>query len=268
MGPIPRQSSSFLQQVLPAVLLFAALAGLPLAASAQQEPPNATVDSSAQSAATDSDSQITPEDIGDSMLVHRRYQEAIDAYKNASDDSYDIWNKRGIAYQMLYDLKDAERCYKQSLRLKPDHAWALNNLGSIYDAQGDFKKSEALYRRALALDPDSARIAANLGSSLMAQDKYQEGAELYKRALKLDPDIFDTNEGPIAVNGVPLEQRAAMNYYKARDFAQAGFIDRAISYLRKALNQGFTSPAKIIQDSSFDRLRGNPAFDSLLTEHK
>lgn len=202
------------------------------------------------------------------MLVHRRYQEAIDAYKNASDDSYDVWNKRGIAYQMLYDLKDAERCYKQCLRLKPDHSWALNNLGTVYDAQGDFRKSEALYRKALALEPASARIAANLGTSLMIQNKYQEGADVYKRALKLDPDIFDADEGPIAVNGVPLEQRAAMNYYKARDFAQAGFVDRAISYLRKALNQGFTNPAKIIQDSSFDRLHGNSAFKRLLAEHQ
>lgn len=259
------QPPFLLSRLLPILLLPAALIGLCLAAKAQQATSSATPALEPPPALARSKSP-TPEGIGDSMLVKRRYQEAIEAYKNASNDSYYVWNKRGIAYQMLSDLKDAERCYKQSLRLNPDFPWAMNNLGSVYDAQGDFKKSEILYRKALALEPTSARIAANLGTSLMFQNKFGEGSEIYKRALVLDPDVLDRSEGPVYVKGLAARKSGAVSYYKAKGCAQAGIVGRAIGYLEKALHEGFTTRDKIAQDSSFASLRGNPAFKRLITE--
>jgi tetratricopeptide (TPR) repeat protein len=170
--------------------------------------------------------------------------------------SPDLWNKMGITYQMLSDMKDAAHCYKESLRLDPVHAWALNNMGTVYDAQGDFDRAEGFYRKAYEADSDSARIAMNLGTNLMAQKKYGQGSDTYKRALALDPEVFDESEGPITQSGVPIEQRGAMNYYKARDYAQAGMIDRALKSLRKAMNQGYASATEIVQDSSFAALAG------------
>ena len=41
-------------------------------------------------------------------------------------------------------------------------------------------------------------------------------------------------------------------------------LDRAIEYLRSALNEGFTNPKKIVADSEFAGLRGLPAFEQLL----
>jgi hypothetical protein len=59
-----------------------------------------------------------------------------------------------------------------------------------------------------------------------------------------------------------------MNYYMARGCARAGMNDRAIEYLRVALNEGFTNPKKIVADSEFANLRGIPAFDQLLASQK
>jgi hypothetical protein len=50
----------------------------------------------------------------------------------------------------------------------------------------------------------------------------------------------------------------------AKGCVRAGMNDRAIEYLRMALNEGFTSPKKIVADSEFAALRGIPAFDQLL----
>ena len=55
-----------------------------------------------------------------------------------------------------------------------------------------------------------------------------------------------------------------MNYYMARGCVRAGQNDRAIEYLRMALNEGFTNPKKIVADSEFAGLRGIPAFEQLL----
>ena len=261
------QHSYHLKRLLPAVLLPTLLTAATLAVKAQQVSPAPTAPSSSEAIPTAQDPPVTPEDIGDSLLVKRRYQEAIESYKKMPAHSANLWNKMGIAYQMLYDPKDAARCYKESLRLSPAHAWALNNLGTIYDAQGDFTRAERLYRKAHEADPESARITMNLGTSLMAQRKYAEGGEFYKRALALDPDVFSSSEGPVSINGVPLEQRGAMNYYKAKGYAQAGMIDPAITFLKKAMNEGFASPDDIASDSGFVHLRKFPAFKRLMAEH-
>lgn len=265
MRPFTLQRS-ILQRLFPVILLPAALLTGTFAAQSQQTPQNAAAAQVPEPAQAASDAPITAEDIGDSLLVKRRYQEALDSYKKMSNPSADLWNKMGIAYQMLFDLKDATRCYKESLRLSPTHAWALNNLGTIYDAHSDFARAEPLYRKAFEADPQSARIAMNLGTNLMTQRKYSEGSEMYKKAMTLDPEVFGSTEGPISENAVPLEQRGAMNYYMARDYAQSGDFEHALKYLRKALNEGYSSSTEVAQDSSFAGLRENAAYKRLMAE--
>lgn len=252
---------------LPGILLFASFLAEPLALRSQQIPPAAAADSHFLPPAANPEFQPTPEDIGDALLVKGRYQAAMESYKKSPSISAAAWNKMGIAYQMLSDPKDAARCYKQSLRLEPQNVFALNNLGTIYDGQGNYAKAEGMYRRALEIDPRAPRVIANLGTNLMIQNRYSQGQEMYKRALALDSEVFDDDGTPVSVSKVPSPQRGAMNYYKAQSFAQAGMIDRAIQHLKKALNEGFTTAADIAQDSSFARLRGNPSFERLMTEH-
>jgi len=44
--------------------------------------------------------------------------------------------------------------------------------------------------------------------------------------------------------------------------------ERAIEYLRSALNEGFASPRKIVADNEFAGLRGVPAFEQLLASQR
>jgi tetratricopeptide (TPR) repeat protein len=257
---------SRIQRLLPAIALLAALIGGPFSVHAQEKAMDTAPAAPPQPAPVAPAFQPTHEDMGDSLLFHRRYQEAIDQYKKGSADSPDLWNKMGIAYQMLSDLNDAARCYQQSLRLRPDHALTLNNLGTVFDLLGFYGKAEGFYRKALELNPKSARIAMNLGTNLMIQAKYAQGSAMYRRALALDPAVFDQSAGPNSTNGVPLQQRGAINYYKARNCLQAGMNDRAIAYLKMALDEGYTTPDKVAKDSAFSTLRSNPAFQQLIAE--
>jgi len=59
-----------------------------------------------------------------------------------------------------------------------------------------------------------------------------------------------------------------MNYYMAKGCARTGQNDRAIEYLRMALNEGFTNPKKILADSAFASLKGLPAFVQLMAEQR
>ena len=209
--------------------------------------------------------QPTSEDIGDALMTHQRYQAAIAAYKKAPADSADVMNKMGIAYQMMFSLEDALRCYKASLKINPANAHVFNNLGTIYDGLGEYRNAERMYRKALKLEPGSPLVLKNLGSDQLAQHKYKQGWESYKAALALDPAVFQDSAAKLRVsNPASLEERGAMNYYMAKGCVRAGMTDRAIEYLRMALNEGFTNPKRIIADSEFAGLRGVPAFERLL----
>jgi hypothetical protein len=59
-----------------------------------------------------------------------------------------------------------------------------------------------------------------------------------------------------------------MNYYMAKGCVRAGENDRAIQYLRMALNEGFTNPKKIEADVEFAGLLGTPAFMQLMAEQQ
>ncbi len=206
----------------------------------------------------------TQEEIADALMGHQRYQAAIEAYKKAPSDSADVWNKMGIAYQMMLDPLDASRCYQTSLRLGAKNSRVLNNLGTVYDSMKEYGSAERMYRKALKLDPTSALILKNLGTNLLAQHKYKRGWEAYKEALALDPSIFQNNSSPRVENPASASDRGAMNYYMAKGCVRAGMNDCAIEYLRMALNEGFTNPKKIEADSEFAGLRGVPAFEQLL----
>jgi len=207
----------------------------------------------------------SPEEIGDALMTHQRYQAAIAAYKKAPANSADAMNKMGIAYQMMFNFEDALRCYKGSLKINPANAHVYNNLGTIYDGLKDYRNAERSYRKALKLEPGSSVVLKNLGSDQLAQHKYKEGWESYKAALALDPTVFKEGAAKLRIaNPGTLEERGAMNYYMAKGCVRAGMTGRAIEYLRMALNEGFTNPRKIIADSELAGLRGLPAFEQLL----
>lgn len=209
----------------------------------------------------------TQEEIGDSLMARKHYQAAIEAYKKAPRNSAAVWNKMGIAYQMLLDTDDAEHCYRRSLGLDRKNANVLNNLGTIYDAEKQYRDAERMYSAALKLEPKSALIRKNLGTALLADHRYKKGWLEYQQALALDPHIFDQSGAPKVEDPASLEDRGAMNYYMARGCAEAGLTECAINYLRMALIEGYTNPKKLSADLQFAGLHGQPAFEELMQEH-
>jgi Tfp pilus assembly protein PilF len=209
-------------------------------------------------------SQPTDEMIGDSLSAHQRYQAALAAYVKIQDPSAAVWNKMGIAYQMMFNLKDASRCYANSLKKDPKNPQVLNNVATVYDSQKDYGTAEHYYRKALRIEPKSALILRNLGSNYMSQRKFSRGAMCFQQAMAIDPSVFDPNSGIIVQNPSTAKERGAMHYYMARSCVTAGQQGCAILNLRLALNEGFTNPKKVAADSAFASLRPLPAFQQLI----
>ncbi|MFP5206634.1 MAG: tetratricopeptide repeat protein [Acidobacteriota bacterium] len=206
----------------------------------------------------------TPEQIGDSLQARRRYQAALDSYKKVQPPSAAVWNKMGIAYQMMFNLKEAMRCYRAAIKLDHRNANFYNNLGTVYDSQKNYRQAERMYRKALKIDAQSATVLKNLGTNLLMQHKYAKGWDAYTQALTLDPEIFMDHDSPRVENPSTVKERGAMNYYMARGCVRMGQTECALQYLRMALNEGFITPQKLAEDEDFYILRNDPGFQQLL----
>lgn len=205
----------------------------------------------------------TPEQIADSLMAHQRYQAAIEQYKKAPKTA-EVWNKMGVAYQLMFNLDDAADCYQKAMKLDPKNAVVMNNLGTIYVSLKQFSKAEKTYRKALKINPKSALVHKNLGTALLAEHKYQKGWQEYQNALEDDPEIFKNSNTVRVENPASVQDRGAMNYYMAKGCVRAGQMERAVELLRMAINEGFTTPKKIAAEPEFAGLRTVPAFQEML----
>jgi len=238
---------------------------LPVAARQQ-----AMVDSSQPNPATAATSiasnQLTPVQLGNVLVLEHRYQAAITAYARSPQMTADLWNKMGIANELMLNFTEAARCYNLSLKLNPSDPRVINNLGTLHETLREYDAANRLYRKAIKLDPNYALSYKNLGTSLIAQHDYKKGWDAYKHALALDPSSFNNNEYLTMGNASKVHDRGAINYYMAVACVRSGQVDRALDHLRAALDEGFVSPGDIATDGAFARLNDNPAFRKMLAE--
>jgi tetratricopeptide (TPR) repeat protein len=210
---------------------------------------------------------LSAEQRGDLLMIHQQYLAAIDAYRQAPTDAQTL-NKMGIAYHHLFAIDEARKDYEKALLIRPNYPEAINNLGAADFVQGNYKQAIRLYRKAFKLMPHSAVIVANLGTAYFARGKYDNGLEAYQTAFRLDPDVFATDSPQIIQGPANTHERAHQDYCIAELFAEAGNQDRALEYLRRALNDGFKDRNRLMQDTDFAQLRKTPEFAQLMAEEK
>jgi tetratricopeptide (TPR) repeat protein len=202
---------------------------------------------------------------GDVYMARKMYREAIESYEEAPQDSAIIWNKVGIAYHQMMQLDAAMKRYRRAIRLDSKYPEAINNLGTIFYAEKRYGKAATCYKRALKLAPASASIYSNLGTAYFGEKKYKEAWEAYNTAFQLDPEVFEhRNTYGVLLQERTVEERAKFHYYLAKIYAKQGQNDRALQYIRKALEEGFTDRKKFLQDPEFATMRDLPEFKELL----
>lgn len=208
---------------------------------------------------------LTPEMRGDIYMARKMYREAIEMYRQMPEDSALSWNKTGIAYHQMLEFGAARRCYEQAIKLNRNYAEAVNNLGTIHYAEKKYRKAVGLYKRALKINPQSASVLSNLGTAYFAQKKYDLAFKTYQEALSIDPEVFEhRGAAGVILQERSVEERAKFHFYLAKTYAQAGQHERALLYLRKALEEGFRDRDKLKADPEFAKMQEIPEFQELL----
>lgn len=209
--------------------------------------------------------ELTPEMRGDILMARKMYREAVEVYSTAGADSAIIANKTGIAYHQMMELDFARRNYERALKLDPKYSEAVNNLGTIFYARKNYRKAVKYYNRALKLKPNSASIYSNLGTAQFARKKYKQALEAYDTALSLDPEVFEhRGTQGVLLQERSVEERAKFHFYLAKTYAKAGAIERALTYMRKSLEEGFKERDKFQTEPEFAKLQELPEFKELM----
>jgi tetratricopeptide (TPR) repeat protein len=209
---------------------------------------------------------LTPEMRGDIFMAEKRFREAAEVYQDNSKGSAVMLNKTGIAYHQLLQLNLAEKYYRMALRADPMYPEAVNNIGTIYYAKKSYRRAINQYKKALRLNPESASVWSNLAMGYFSRNDAPRAQEALQKALMLDPQVFENR----STQGVLLQERSVaergkFHYYLAHTYAEAGRVDLALQYIRKALEEGFKERKKIQEDPAFASLRELPEFKELMT---
>ncbi len=220
---------------------------------------------SPQTAPAAESAPLTPERRGDIMMARKMYREAIELYRQEPQTNPVIWNKVGIAYHQMMQLDTAKKHYERAIKLNPKYSEAINNLGTVHYARKSYRRATSYYQKALKLAPMSASIYSNLGTAYFARKKYKDAFAAYQKALELDPEVFEHRSTyGVLLQERSVEERAKFHYYLAKVYAKAGVTDRALQYLRKALEEGYKDRQKIPEEPEFAALKENPEFQQLL----
>lgn len=206
---------------------------------------------------------------GDRLRAAKDYLGALDCYRAAirkqSEAKY--YNKVAISELMQHHPDEAIKAAKKAVRKDKQLAEAWNNLGVAQYMRARYLDAIRTYQRAIALQPETASFHNNLAAALMDNKDFDRGMKEYRRAFELDPHFFEHS----AMNGISArmgspKDRAQFSYVMARLFAATGDADRALHFLRAAMEDGYPKIADVYKDKEFTGLRDDQRFLALMKD--
>ncbi len=224
----------------------------------------------------------------DLLRAEKSFADALDYYHTAlkKANTAQLWNKIGITELQTGKIKDAGKSFEHSIKIDPNFPEAYNNRGAVYYITGaqqqakaeqahksvphgaikNYEKAVKEYLHAMELHEDNASYHSNLGTAYFALKNFPEATNEYARALQLDPEVFEhKSQAGVAAQMSSPEDRAHYSFVLARMYAKSGNLDRALQYLRKAIEDGYKDVDSVYKDQEFTSLRKDPRFTALMS---
>ena len=127
------------------------------------------------------------------LLQHGKNDEAlavIDGAIAAGARDPSLYNLKGLANSELGHDEEAEKSFREVIRLAPESAMGYSNLGVLLSKVGRHEDAAAAFREAQTLDPKNFTALLGLGTSLEAEQKHSEAAIYLQRAWDVRPGDF------------------------------------------------------------------------------
>ena len=102
--------------------------------------------------------------------------------------------KKGIKHHQAGRRRQAEKCYRSSLKADPLCPQALHLLGLLAQQAGDYRESVRLLEQSLALNPDDRDTLSSLAGAYIGQRQIQPARQCYQRLAELFPDSAEIHQ--------------------------------------------------------------------------
>jgi tetratricopeptide (TPR) repeat protein len=139
-----------------------------------------------------------------------------------NSDSAAAMRDLAILLQIKGRPTEAAQLYERVLELEPDNVIAVNNLAWIIcEVQGRPKEALDLARRGLKITPDYCDLIDTRGVIYYRLGEFDKAVQDFNECIKLYPGVTSSSIGT--------------RFYLARALAKLGQKDKAIQYLKEAL---------------------------------
>jgi tetratricopeptide (TPR) repeat protein len=205
----------------------------------------------------------------DSLLARKFFEDAVLQYQKVlaiTPQDHVIHNKLGIAYHQIQILNLAKKQYDRAKKLNPKYHEAWNNLGTVNYCLKNYKRAVKDYKKALQIQPESATTHHNLGAAYFALKKYEEGFQAYQEAYRLDPNILERISTRGTIIRTAEVNQGIQNFYLAKLYITNGQPEKALAYLLKALETGFSDYERITKDPDFEVLAQDERLSRLISQ--
>jgi protein O-GlcNAc transferase len=144
--------------------------------------------------------------------------------------------QNALAMHQRGQLAEAERYYREILKLDADDFDAVHLLGVIFVQRGQFVEGEQLIARALEIDPNEPNALNNRGIALAELKRFDEAVASFDKAISQKPDYAEAFGG----------RGNALKALKRYDEAIASY-DRGIS-LKPDYAEAFSNRGNAFQE--------------------
>lgn len=142
----------------------------------------------------------------------------------------------GTALAEQGNLAEAEKHYREALRINPNLAMAYFNLGNTLMAQGRSAESVGCYLEAVRIAPNYVNAHYNLGVAFSGLGMNREAVTAYAEALRIRPDFAKARTGL----GIALAREGRFEE-AASQFSEALRLNPADAEARKNLDLALTA---------------------------
>lgn len=112
-----------------------------------------------------------------------------DTLESAYADSARSHQALGDSYAALRQVPQAEKEYRDALRMRPDTPGIHLSLGQLYAAASQWPQAETEFAAEAKLQPEDAETVYRLGNALLQEGKLKEAREQLERADRLRPQM-------------------------------------------------------------------------------
>ena len=114
---------------------------------------------------------------------------------NQNPDHADALQLMGTMKYQLGELPVAKEFLQRAIDQQPNLTEAHHNLGNVFTGLGDFPAALSSYNSALKLNPDSFQALTNKGNVFRVQEKYADARSAYEKALSIEPNYASAQNG-------------------------------------------------------------------------